>query len=438
MGFAALIVAGSALLRLPIASANAPLSAIDALFISTSAVCVTGLSTIDIGRDLSGFGQTIVLILLQAGGLGIMMLGTLLVFVFGRRVSISLRDAASRMFLSPGLRWKRMLWIAIGLTAGIELAGAAILFARWLGEFGAARALWLAVFHAVSAFCNTGFSLFSDSLERFAHDPVVNIAVMALIVAGGLGFFSTIEILLFLSARRGKRRDPLSLHTKMVLAMTAALIVLPAIGIFLIERPRNLADATPFQAAMCALFQSVTARTAGFNTLPIAHLSNASLCVLLALMFVGGAPGSMAGGIKVTTAGALLASVWSRLRGMESPGLFGRSIAPRDAERAGALALVSMTFVFLVSGLLFVMELGDTPHDQSRGMFLDLLFETVSAFGTVGLSMGATPNLSSGGKLTIVITMFVGRLGPMALAYSLLSAMRKRSFHYPAEEIMIG
>ncbi|MBN1868664.1 hypothetical protein JW916_15390 [Candidatus Sumerlaeota bacterium] len=435
LSFALACLLGGVVLSFPIASETEPLRFLDAVFTATSATCVTGLIVVDTPTRFSFFGEAAILVLIQAGGSGIMMFSTMILFVMKRRASINVRDAVGGSFLKlRRYSLRELLKLTLLMTVLFEGAGAAILFLRWWPEYGAGRALWLAVFHSVSAFCNAGFSLFSDSLVRWADDPIVNAVVMSLIVAGGIGFFVVTDLWDTIRRHPDPARRRVCFHTKIVLGMTAVLIVAPAILIFLLERGATLASCGTSGAAMRALFQSVTARTAGFNTVDIGAMSNASLFLIACLMFVGAAPGSTGGGIKVTALGVVLIVVYSRFKRMGSISIFGRSISRGNLERAVVLILLAGALVCVVTFLLLATEPTDAPHSE----FLDILFESVSAFGTVGLSTGVTPNLSDLGRLIVILTMFTGRVGPLVLVYAIGSRAAERSYRYPEEQIMIG
>lgn len=422
---------------LPVASSDKPLPFTDALFTATSAACVTGLVVLDTGKDLAPFGQLVVLALIQIGGLGILTLSTVLLLFAGRRPSLVGRFTVQDTFTHSG---DRSLWSFVvdilRFTLVIEGVGALLLFFRFIPERTVAQALYLSVFHSVSAFCNAGFSLFSDSMISFRTDWVVNVTLCFLIVSGGIGFLVLAEI---------KRHFPfssktwsrLSLHSKIALSFTGGLVLSGTLLILAMEQ-RNTLSALPFpEKVLAALFQSVTSRTAGFNTLPIDQLANESLFLLILCMFIGGSSGSCAGGIKTGTFATLIVSGLSRLRGRESPQIFRRTISPLSMARATSVVLVS---IFVVGGatlLLQVTELGGTAHVLTRGKFLELFFEAVSAFGTVGLSTGLTSQLSLAGKLVVIVVMFVGRIGPLAVVV----AMTRRKvirYRYADETIMIG
>ena len=435
--FLILILIGTGLLMLPVASVEKPLPFTDALFTATSAACVTGLVVVDTGKDLAPFGQLVVLALMQIGGLGILTLSTVLLLFVGRRPSLVGRFTVQDTFTHSGDRGLSSFVISIlRFTFVIEGVGALLLFLRFIPERTVAQALYLSVFHAVSAFCNAGFSLFSDSMVSFRTDWVVNLTLCLLIVSGGIGFLVLAEM---------KRHFPfspktwsrLSLHSKIALSFTGGLILSGTLLLLAMEQ-RNTLSALPFpEKVLAALFQSVTSRTAGFNTLPIDQLANESLFLLILYMFIGGSSGSCAGGIKTGTFATLIVSGLSRLRGRESPQIFRRTISPLSMARATSVVLVS---IFVVGGatlLLQVTELGGTAHVLTRGKFLELFFEAVSAFGTVGLSTGLTSQLSLAGKLVVIAVMFVGRIGPLAVVVAMTRRKALR-YRYADEAIMIG
>ncbi len=442
LSFAAAIVVGALLLMLPVATHARSLGIVDAFFTATSATCVTGLAVVDTGTYFTRFGQAVILFLIQVGGFGIMTLSTFILLLVGRGASLQMSDAAGASF--PRLRQyeqyglREILRKALVLTLGFEAAAVLILFVRWAFEYPADRALWLAVFHSVSAFCNAGFCLFPDSLIGYAQDPVINLTIIALIICGGIGFFVLIDLggRFRRNPRAGRRR--ISFHTKIVLSMTVLLVGGGTLVFYALEHHHILSGMPWYQALVRAVFQSVTARTAGFNTVDIQHLSNASLFLLILLMFIGGAPGSMAGGIKVTTAGTILIVVLSKLRGFKGYSTFGRSISRKDVDRSLALIVLAIALMALTTMILLVTELGGVSHVDSRGLFLEIFFEYTSAFGTVGLSTGITPSLTIAGRIILTLVMFIGRLGPLTLVYALERRQPRILFRYPEEEIIIG
>ena len=432
LGFFAVIIGiGSALLSLPVAWNGSgivapPLRFIDALFTATSAVCVTGLAVVDTA-EYSRFGQTVILLLIQVGGLGIISFTSLLLTIPGRRLPLR-RLKTIQSFYVEGVEYepKKIVRSIIFFTFGIEAAGAVILYFLFAGA-GVDDAAFVAVFHSVSAFCNAGFSVFSSSLEGYNGNVPLLATIAVLVVMGGVGFIVIQDIERRL---RGKRRR-LSYHTKVVLGMTATLIFLGALAFFLLERGRAYED-FPWPVAIAnAFFQSITTRTAGFDTVVQATLSQPSKALTLLLMFIGGSPGSIAGGIKVTTAFVVAAVMLRRPDSHGDITVFKRRLSARTMNdavvyflKAGALLAVSAGALSLIEGL--------------RGVdFSVLLFETVSAFGTVGLSLGMTGSLSDAGKLVIIATMFAGRVGLIALAFPALRRY-EAEIVYPEGSILLG
>jgi trk system potassium uptake protein TrkH len=439
VSFASLIGIGTLCLSLPVASSDrTTLPVVDAVFQSTSAVCVTGLSTIDVGTKLSLFGQLVILVLMQLGGLGVMTYSLLLVTLVQKAGSPDQREWLANVITSDRkLPPQRMLMWIFKLVFVSELIGALVLAAAFWRNHGPLRSVYLAVFHAVSAFCNAGFSPFSTSLVAYRDDPVVNLTIMALIITGGLGFIVTFELWRWMTGHR--RWFKLLLQTKLVVFMTACLIIFGMAAFLLLELGNTLRGTAWSTRLWTSAFQSVTARTAGFSTVNIGDLTNGTLVVLIPLMFVGAGSGSTAGGVKVTTAGVLLFAVLSRLRGTFKPQAWNRSISLDTVARAAALFAGAAILVMMGTFVLQITELGDLPHAASRGMFLDILFEATSAWGTVGLSTGITPTLTTAGRLVIIMLMFVGRVGPLTFAAILISRARPRAeVYYPEENVMIG
>jgi trk system potassium uptake protein len=437
LGFALLILVGTGLLMLPAAAVGPPVSAMDALFTATSAACVTGLIVLDTGSDFTLFGQGVILMLIQIGGLGIMTLSILFLLVAGTRPGLMERTVIRQDFSpSEQVNPADILRVVVLLTLGIEATGAALLFPVFRNDFSTPVALYQAGFHAVSAFCNAGFSLFPDSLSGYGDHPLMNLAVCGLIVSGGIGFLVLLEIGKALRRKR-RRWEGLSLHAKMAISATLFLLAGSFVLVLLLEWRHTLADLPLPGKIMAAAFQAVTPRTAGFNTVPIGDLTNETLFLFMLLMFVGGSPGSCAGGIKTTTLACLVLLGFSRLGGHKRPRVFRRTIPVNTVWRSLQVGLTSGFVVVVGLMLLLIAERGNPSADPNRAQFPELLFEVVSAFGTAGLSTGATPSLSAGGKLTITALMYVGRLGPLVLgmAFSRRSAPRTA---YAEENLMIG
>ncbi|HET9467487.1 MAG TPA: TrkH family potassium uptake protein [Vicinamibacterales bacterium] len=428
-----LIGVGTGLLLLPFASARDPLTILQALFTATSAVCVTGLVALDTGSQLSLFGQLVVLVLIQAGGLGYMSITTVVAAAIGRQLSVqerlTLQEALSVQTMEGLIRF---VFTVFKLTLTFELVGAALLTIAWTGEMGLLRAAYFGVFHSVSAFNNAGFSLFSDNLIRYRGDWLVNLVVSTLVICGGLGFVVLTEL--------GRRRSGvrLSVHTRLVLTMSALLIALGTMAVFVLERvnPRTLGPLAIDEAVLAAFFQAVTPRTAGFNTLNIADLTEPTLFVIMILMFIGAAPGGTGGGVKVTTFGITVAALWATVRGMAEPVLFRRRLSPTLVARAFFISLIAFLALNVVAALLLITEDRD---------LLPTLFETISAFGTVGLSTGEADSplslsghFTSVGQLLVAASMFMGRIGPLTLAVALARRRASPPIRYPEGRILVG
>ena len=435
LSFAVVILLGAFLLYLPFSYTTRPLSFVDALFTSASAVCVTGLASIDIGKNLSLTGQVITLVLLQVGGLGIITFSVILFGLMGRGVSFKGREIAQSTFLHTPRRDFLVIikWIFIS-TAIIESLGTLILFLRFLSDFPVGRAFYLALYHAVSAFNNCGYSLFSDNLMSYQGDWTINVTIMLLIILGGIGFIVQYEV--FMKCRAKQKR--LSIHAKVVLMMTGILILGGAALFYLFEMHHMVKDMPLSTGILASFFHSVSSRTSGFNTVDISRLTNATLLLLIILMFIGASPGSTGGGIKTTSFTILLMMIWNRLRGNEQVNIFNRTIPAEILTRTLAIVLTSAFFVFVITSILLLLgsEAGMNPV-ETRHFFVEYLFETVSAFGTVGLSMNVTPKLNDLQKMAVIVMMFAGRVGPLTLAFSWYSRRRK-SLTYAEEPVMVG
>jgi trk system potassium uptake protein TrkH len=400
---------------------------------------VTGLSVVDIGTRFTFFGQVVILLLIQIGGLGVMTVGTVVLIALGQRptgvLRALLRGLASHR---PQLRGRDIIGTVFLVTLILESAGAALLFLAFVVEHPVRESLWFAIFHSVSAFCNAGYGLWSDSLTDYANSPLVNFTVMVLIVSGGLGFVVLLEIAYLARSRlrRTGQVSRLSLHSKIVLSASLVAVVAGMVLFLVLEWDNALAQRPWGERLLIASFQSVTARTAGFSTVDTALLSNPMLLILMLLMFVGGGPGSMAGGIKLTGAAAVLAMVYHRLRGSREVRMFGRAIGEVTLQRASVLAILSSLLIVVTVCAMEMVRAGSGP--MQRGDFFAVTFEAVSAFGTVGLSMGITPTLELGGKILIIALMFVGRLGPLWLMDFLHHLPTSPPIRHAEEELMVG
>ncbi len=428
----ALIVVGTVLLALPVAAAGERLALVDAAFTSTSAVCVTGLIVVDTPRDLSLFGQIVLMVLIQLGGLGYMTVTTVVAVAIGRKLSVQERLTLHEMLNTETMEGLgRFALSVLKLTLAFELTGAALLALRWLHEFGAGRAAYYGLFHAVSAFNNAGFALFSDNLVRFRGDWVVNLVVCGLIVCGGLGFVVLREL------RHAQSFGRLSVHTRVVLSLTVVLIAGATAVLFFLEgrNPATLGGLPLPERFLASLFQAVSPRTAGFNTIDIGAMVPASLFLLIILMFIGASPGGTGGGVKTTTFGVTVAALLAIVRGRSEPTMFRRRVPREVVARSFFISLIAFLALNTIAGLLLVIE--------SRQL-LPTLFETTSAFGTVGLSMGEggplslAGHFSVAGKLLLMAMMLVGRVGPLTLAVALAGGRTPPRVRYPEGRILIG
>jgi len=433
IGFALIILLGGFLLTLPAASASGRSTPfLDALFTATSATCVTGLVVVDTGLHWSMLGKVIILLLIQIGGLGFMTMGSLIMLVFRRKISfrerLILQEALNQSSVAGIVRLIRRV---ILYSLVVEGTGALLLALRFSADMPFGQALFFGLFHGVSMFNNAGFDLFGpltgpfSSLTSYANDPLVNIVVMLLIVIGGIGFVVIADVNDYRVSRR------LSLHTKVVLASTGLLIGIGALVIYVFEytNPHTLQPLGPGGKVLAAFFASVTPRTAGANTIDVSGMRQASQFFTIILMFIGASPGSTGGGIKTTTFSILVGAMIAMLRGKEDIVFFRNRLAKDRIYKAITMTLFALMLVIVVSMVL------STTEDVS---FLRILFEVTSAFGTVGLSMGLTPDLSIVGRILIIFMMYLGRLGPLTLAYALQPKPEKELYRYPEGRITIG
>jgi len=408
---------------------------VDALFTSTSAVCVTGLVVVDTGKDYSIIGQVITLLLIQIGGLGIITFSTVFFVLMGRGISFKGREIVQSTFLhTPRRDFIVIAKSVILFTFITESIGALLLFIRFFQDFPFNRALYQAIYHAISAFNNAGFSLFSDNLMGYQGDLIVNLTIMGLIVHGGIGFIVQYEVL---SWFRGIQQR-VSVHTKIVLITTALLIISGALLFYLFERNHILRGTPILTNLLTCLFQSVTPRTAGFNTVDIGALMNPTILLMIILMFIGASPGSTGGGVKTTSAALLGLLIWNRIKGNEEVNVFNRTIPREIIGRTISIIFASAFSVAIIWSVLLIAGGGSPPVEESRRFFVEYLFDTVSAFGTVGLSMGITPKLSDLQKYALILMMFAGRVGPLTLAFSLSRGMGRRGLTYAEEGVMVG
>lgn len=427
LGFVAIILAGTFLLSLPQAAKTGQYTDfLTALFTATSAVCVTGLVVVDTSTYWSTFGQAVILFLIQTGGLGFMTMATLFFILMGRHIGLKerilIQESLNQLSIAGVVRLVRAL---LFFTFFTEVFFTCILALRWSFDYGWSYGWWLGLFHAVSAFNNAGFDLFGNfhSLTAYTTDTVVTFSITTLIILGGIGFVVVAEIF------KSTRKKYFSVHTRLVFLITVLLIGFGMFFFALLEWNGVLAGFSWPGKLMASYFQAVTPRTAGFSTVKIDQLQVATLFFLIFLMFIGASPGSTGGGIKTTTFGLLVLSILSQVRGKEEVELFRRRLPAWQVYKALAILFLAATTIATVTLLLSITEKAD---------FLALLFETTSAFGTVGLSTGITPHLSIAGRVLIILTMFTGRLGPLTLVFALAQRKQKINTKYPEEKIIIG
>lgn len=422
--FLGFVILGTILLKLPVATTNG-ITWLDALFTSTSAMTVTGLIVVDTGQAFTLFGEIVILCLIQVGGLGIMTFAVLIFIMLGKKIGLKERllvQQALNQTNFGGVVYlvKRLFYFSI-IT---ETIAALFLFLRWLPDMGWKQGLYAAIFHSISAFNNAGFSIWPDSLSRYVGDPIVNIVITFLFIFGGLGFTVIFDLW------NKKEFSKLSTNSKLMLIGTLIFNVVAVLFVFIMEysNPETLGKLSISDKLWAAYFQGVVPRTAGFNTVDIGSLDDATLFFMMLLMFVGAGSASTGGGIKLTTFLAMLLSVFTFLKGKSEVVVFRRTITDRIVVRSLAIAIIGLTVVIFASLILNITE------DAS---FIMVLFETVSAFGTVGLSMGLTGDLTEIGKIVITFVMFVGKLGPLTLAFS-FAQPDKSPIRYPKEDILIG
>lgn len=428
--FALIIFTGACLLSLPIASNDGKsIGFLNALFTSTSATCVTGLVIADTLTQWTLFGQLVILLLIQIGGLGLITLATFFSVLLGRKISmkgkILAQESISDYSFADVLK---MIKSVIRITICVELIGAILLSVSFIPKFGL-RGIYMAIFHAVSAFCNAGFDLMGDyqSLTQYSSDPLVTYTVASLVIIGGLGFIVWKDLYGFRHART------LYLHTKVVLIITAGLIAFGAVFFLVSEHsnPETMGSLNLFDKINAAFFQSVTCRTAGFNTVPLNEMNEISKIMTILLMFIGAAPGSTGGGIKITTFGILVMAILSNIMGNEETVVLRRRVSQMVVNKALTIAGLSMVLIFIMTTIIINVE---------KQAFVNVLYEVTSAFGTVGLSTGLTPGLHSISKLMLIFTMFLGRVGPLSFAVAIAIREKKKLQNavYPEGKIMVG
>lgn len=437
LSFLLTIFAGSLLLSLPISAANGKaVPYMDALFTATTATCVTGLVTLPVVSTWSIFGQVIILLLIQIGGLGVVTILTGLMISMHRRIGIKdrmlLQDAFNLNTLSGLVSFVKKVFAGTFL---VEAVGALLYMTVFVPQYGA-RGIWISVFNSVSAFCNAGIDIMSEnSLCEYVHNPMVNFVTEGLILLSGIGYIVWWDVLRVLKKAKSRGMGcfrQLTLHSKIALSVTGILVAAGTLAIFVLEynNPLTMADFSLPQKLQASLFQSITTRTAGFATIPQQNLTNASALVSILLMFIGGSPVGTAGGIKTVTAAVLIAASFSTIRNQDEVVFFNRNIAKQTVNKA--VAVTSMSFIILFASTLLLAAV-------TQADLLDVMYETVSATATVGLTRNLTPFLGTWGKLIIILTMYLGRVGPISLAVAFNVKKENRNIvKNPTEEISVG
>lgn len=427
LGFAGVILLGALILTLPISSKSHEwTSFIDALFTSTSAVCVTGLIVFDTATHWTIFGQIIILLLIQIGGMGVVTIAVSLAVASGKKIGLFSRETMKNAISAPNVSGiVRLTGFIIKGIFLIEIIGALIMLPVFFKDYGA-EGIWMAVFHSVSAFCNAGFDIMGTksgeftSLTHYSAQPVINITIMLLIIVGGIGFLVWEDI-----CKHKWRIREYRTQSKLVLIVTAALIVFPAVYFFFFE----CGDLPVTERILASLFQSVTPRTAGFNTINLTAISDTGLYLMIILMLIGGSPGSTAGGMKTTTIAVLFSSAFSVFRKKDNAEVMKRRIDDETVKTASAVFLMYIT-LFLVGGMA-ISTIENLP-------ITSCLYETASAVGTVGLTLGITPTLGSASKMILIMSMFFGRVGGLTLIYAAFGANKKQVAKLPADTIAVG
>ena len=426
-GFAILIIIGGFLLSLPVFSKSGKATnLIDSFFVAASASCVTGLTTVNTAEYWNIYGHILLMILIQIGGLGVMTLATFFPLLLRKKIGLKSRKILKEQMNIESLNgiMKLFKYVLI-FTFIVEFIGAFLLSLRFVPTYGMGKGWWYSIFHSISAFCNAGFDLLGDSIYPLRNDLLVNITLMGLVVIGGLGFMVTAEIF--------KKRNfkKLTVHSRLVLIISGVLLVLGALVFFLIERQAGgvLYKESLRNSLIQSSFQSVSARTAGFYSVDLSKIKSASVLFLIILMIIGGSPGSTAGGLKTTTFGVLILSTISMIKNEDKVTVFKREIDPKIVRKALAIIMVYIGLIFTV---IFILSLSENFS------IIDISYEVSSAFATVGTSRGITANLSNLGKILITISMYLGRIGPMTMAYSLGLKSKTKYIRYPEANISIG
>ena len=426
LGFAILITFGGVLLSLPFFTKSGEATdLIDSMFVAASASCVTGLTPVNTFEHWNTYGHVLLIILIQIGGLGVMSLASIIPLILGKKIGMKSRQILKEQLNVESLEGMIVLFkYVLVFTFGIEILGAILLSFRFIPLYGAGTGIWYSIFHSISAFCNAGFDILGDSMYPFRDDILVNLTLSFLVIIGGLGFVVTSELF------RRRSFQKISTHSKLVLLISGALLVLGTLMFLFLENGDGVLQYESVKGSILeSFFQSVVARTAGFYSVDLSKIKDSTALMLMGLMFVGGSPGSTAGGIKTTTLGVLFISTHAVVRGEREPVVFGRHIGMDVVRKALAIFLVSITIILSVSFILTITE---------SARLVDILYETVSALATVGASKGMTADLSDVGKILITFCMYLGRLGPMTMAFAFGMKDKKSLIRYPESFISIG
>ncbi len=431
LSFLAAMVVGAGLFLLPLSTKTGHISLIDALFRATSSVCVTGLSVHDTPTYFAPFGQILNMLLFQLGGVGIMTFSTLILFAAGKKISFTDRIIIQQEFHHAAPKdVKTLIKSVFFFVFGMEAIGAFLLFIRWGKGVSFSKGLFQSIFHSISAFCNAGFSLFSDSLGAYRNDIWINAIIMLLIIFGGIGFLVLMELKDLFFTFLKKKKIRISLHTKIVLSFSFFLIFLPWIVFLIVEWNQALRTFSIGGKILASLFQVVTARTAGFSTMNLNAISFSSVMLLILLMFIGASSGSTGGGIKTSTFGVIFAFLKSKITARNSVNLYYRTLPNDLIMRAFTVVTLSFSILFFSTFILSLVQ----PEFTMR----EVVFEVFSAFGTVGLSLGITPRLNTAAKIVIIVTMYIGRIGPLTLLWAFSRQKSFGRYAYLEENVMIG
>lgn len=428
-GFFIIILIGALVLNTKLASANGEnIGFLNAFFTATSSVCVTGLIVVDTGTYWSDFGKFIIMLLVQIGGLGFMTLATFGIIFTGKKISLSQRlliqDSIGSDTLNGVVKMSKNI---LFLSLIIEFIGAAFLSFVFIPEYGLLKGVWYSIFHSITAFCNAGFDIIGNfsSLTKYYNDIIINFTIMALIILGGLGFSTIFEI--------GKKRKfkKFSLHTKIVIITSLTVTIVPTILFFLFEmnNPKTIGNMNFFEKILISLFQVVSPRTAGYNTIDINSMKDSTKFLSIILMFIGGSPASTAGGLKTTTFAVIMISVYSLIKERDNIECFGRTIPYKVLNKA--LINLIIGFFIVIIGTMIVSYVSDID-------FLTILYEITSAYATVGLTLGVTPSLNNISKILIILIMYIGRVGSLTVLYTFVKTSSPKKYKYPQEEVNIG